>query len=158
MVLNELRKRLKKSLRQDDPDSTSHDGMDIALCLLDTETLYLQYSGAFNPLFVFKNSELIELDADRMPVGVHPKDNKEFTNQGIQLQTGDSLYIFSDGYLSQFGGEFGKKFTYNRLKELFREIHELPMDVQKQVLENRLIEWQGDLVQIDDILILGMRV
>lgn len=157
-VLFELRQMLKEVLRQNSGKSMSQDGMDIALCLLNLDTNYLQYAGAFNPLFVYRNSELIELEADRMPVGVHPKDQLHFTNREIQLQPGDSLYIFSDGYLSQFGGELGKKFTYNRFKELLREIHQMPVDFQKQILEKRLVEWQRDHIQIDDIVIFGMRV
>jgi serine phosphatase RsbU (regulator of sigma subunit) len=114
VVLNELRKRIKKSLKQDNPHTISQDGMDIALCLFDIETNILQFAGAFNPLFIIRNNELIEIQSDHMPVGVHPKDKNEFRNQQIQLLENDVLYIFSDGYITQFGGESGKKFGYNR--------------------------------------------
>jgi len=158
LVLNELRKKLKKSLKQDDSESTSHDGIDIALCLFDLETKMLQFSGAFNPLFLVHNNELKEFSANHMPVGVHPKDNIDFTNQEIQLQLNDSLYIFSDGYISQFGGEEGKKFSIKKFKQLLVEISYQPVEMQKQLLEKRLIEWQQDYEQIDDILVIGITI
>lgn len=157
-ILNELRKRLKKSLKQDDPETTSHDGMDIALCLLDLETYKLQFSGAFNPLFLIRNNVLIEYPANRIPVGVHPKDKIDFTNHEIQLQTNDLLYIFSDGYISQFGGEEGKKFNMKQFKELLIEINNLPLDQQKIILDEILIKWQQNFDQIDDVLVVGIKV
>ncbi len=93
-----------------------------------------------------------------MPVGVHPKDNIDFTNQEIQLQTDDSLYIFSDGYISQFGGEKGKKFSISQYKQLLIEINNQPLETQKQLLEKRLIAWQRDFEQIDDILVVGIKI
>ena len=158
LVLNELRKKLKKSLKQDNPETTSHDGIDIALCLYDQETKVLQFSGAFNPLFMIRKKQLIEYSANHMPVGIHPKDNIDFTNQEIQLQPEDSIYIFSDGYISQFGGEKGKKFNIKQFKQLLLEINHLPMKIQKQVFEKRLIEWQHDFDQIDDILVIGIKI
>jgi serine phosphatase RsbU (regulator of sigma subunit) len=158
MVLNELRKKLKKSLKQDNPETASHDGIDIALCLFDLETKMLQFSGAFNPLFLVRNNELIEYSANHMPVGVHPKDNIDFTNKEIQLQSDDLLYIFSDGFISQFGGEKGKKFSIKQFKQLLVEINHQPQEIQKQLLEQRLIEWQQDFEQIDDILVIGITI
>ncbi len=158
MVLNDLRKRLKKSLNQSNPETAAHDGMDIALCLLDIETKKLQFSGAFNPLILIRNNELIEFAADHMPVGVHPKDVIDFTNQEIQLQPNDLLYIFSDGYVSQFGGEFGKKFNITRFKQLLFEINNQTLDIQKKILDQKLFEWQNDNRQIDDILVIGIRI
>jgi serine phosphatase RsbU (regulator of sigma subunit) len=158
LVLNELRKRLKKSLQQDNPDTTSHDGMDISLCLLDLETKQLQFSAAFNPLFLIRHNELIEYSADRMPVGVHPKDKIDFTGKEIQLQSNDQLYIFSDGYISQFGGDKGKKFNEKQFKEMLVEVNQHPMEVQQLILEKRLAEWQGNNQQIDDILVVGVRI
>ena len=158
LVLNELRKKLKKSLKQDNFETTSHDGIDIALCLFDLETKMLQFSGAFNPLYLLRNKELVEYHADHMPVGVHPKDNIDFTNQEIQLQSGDSLYVFSDGYISQFGGEKGKKFNIKQFKQLIIEINDQPLEIQKQLFEKRLTEWQQDFEQIDDVLLIGITI
>jgi len=158
LVLNELRKKLKKSLKQDNSETTSHDGIDIALCLFDLETKMLQFSGAFNPLYLLRNKELVEYHADHMPVGVHPKDNIDFTNQEIQLQSGDSLYVFSDGYISQFGGEKGKKFNIKQFKQLIIEINDQPLEIQKQLFEKRLTEWQQDFEQIDDVLLIGITI
>jgi two-component system, sensor histidine kinase LadS len=158
LVLNELRKRLKKSLKQDNPNTTSQDGMDISLCLLDLETLQLQYAGAFNPLLVFRNNELTEYEADRMPVGVHPKDSNNFTNHEIPLQKGDSLYLFSDGYVSQFGGPEGKKLNMKQFKQLLLAAQAEPIENQNQILDTRLIEWQGSIGQVDDVLVIGVKV
>jgi serine phosphatase RsbU (regulator of sigma subunit) len=158
MVLNELRKRLKKSLKQDNPDTSSHDGMDITLCLLDLETNQLQYSGAFNPLLLIRNNELTEYEADRMPVGVHPKDSNNFTNHEIQLQKSDSLYLFSDGYVSQFGGPEGKKFNMKQFKQLLLAAQAEPIENQNQILDSRFIEWQGSIGQVDDVLVIGVKV
>jgi serine phosphatase RsbU (regulator of sigma subunit) len=158
LVLNELRKRLKKSLQQDNPDTASHDGMDISLCLLDLETKQLQFSGAYNPLYLIRNNVLTEYSTDQMPVGVHPKDKIDFIGKEIQLQSNDQLYIFSDGYISQFGGEKGKKFNAKQFKEMLVEVSQLPMVIQQQMLEKRLVEWQGDIQQIDDILVIGVRI
>jgi serine phosphatase RsbU (regulator of sigma subunit) len=158
IILNELRKRLKKSLKQDNPNTTSHDGMDITLCLYDLETCKLQFAGAFNPLLLIRNNELIEYEVDRMPVGVHPKDTTEFKNNEIQLQQGEMLYIFSDGYISQFGGLFGKKLNMKQFKELLLEIHHEPLEIQNQILEARLNEWQRNIEQVDDILVIGIRI
>ncbi len=158
LVLNELRKKLKKSLKQDNSETTSHDGIDISLCLLDFETKMLQFSGAFNPLFLVRNDELIEYTADHMPVGIYPKDKIDFTNQEIQLKSNDLLFIFSDGYISQFGGENGKKFNFKQFKQLLIEINNQPLETQKQLLEKRFVEWQRDFEQIDDILVVGIKI
>lgn len=157
-MLNELRKRLKKSLKQDFTEIGNHDGMDIAFCRIDLETLEMQYAGANNPLFLVHNNELFEYPADRMPVGVYPKDKNDFTNQKIQLKPNDLFYIFSDGYISQFGGKNGKKFNFKRFKQLLVEVSSQPLEIQKQILNQKLIEWQRDFDQIDDILVVGVRV
>lgn len=157
-VLNEMRKKLKKSLKQDEPGSASHDGIDISICLLDMETKQLQFAGAFNPLLVVRKGELIEYPADRMPVGVHPKDTVEFTNHEIQLESNDALYIFSDGFSSQFGGKDGKQFTRKRFKQLLIEAHSKPTETQEQFLKEKLEEWQNGFEQVDDILVIGITI
>jgi len=158
LVLNEFRKRLKKSLNQDRLDTASHDGIDITLCLYDTETQQLQYSGAYNPLIVIRNNELQIYKTDKMPIGMHPKDNVDFTNHEIQLFPGDLIYVFSDGFISQFGGQSGKKFNVKKFYQLLLDIHKETLDMQKQKLENTFYSWQAHYEQIDDILVIGIKV
>ncbi len=157
-ILNELRKRIKNSLKQDNPETINQDGMDIAFCCIDLETLKMQYSGAYNPLYVIRNGELIEYKANHIPVGVHPHDNESFTNSLLQLQKGDAFYIFSDGFTSQFGGPEGKKFNSKPFKELIYGIQNLSMSVQKLSFETTLSGWKGMYPQVDDISILGVRI
>jgi len=160
-ILNRLREKVKKSLHQTDPNSISQDGMDIAFYIIDTETLELQFSGAYNPLFIIRkngDTELIEIKADRQPIAIFMQE-KEFTSNTIQLQKGDCLYTFSDGYADQFGGEKGQKFKIKNFKKILLDIYDLPMKEQKQILKDTLKNWMGtEHEQLDDILVLGVRV
>lgn len=133
------------------------DGMDIALCNLNLETNKLEYSGANNSLYLIRNNELIETKADKQPVGKY-HEHKPFSNHVIDLQKGDTIYLFSDGYADQFGGEKGKKFMYKPFKRLLSEIHHLPMEEQKQKLIDTFNTWKGSLEQVDDVCIIGVRV
>ena len=161
-VLNELRKQIRNSLRQHGQLEESKDGIDMALCVIDEKDRVLQYSGANNPLYLirYKNGtpELTEFKADRMPLGYYQGKFKPFTNKNIQLEFGDVFYLFSDGYVDQKGGAEGKKFLSKNFKKLLLEIHEEPMQDQKQILEKTITDWMGDNSQIDDILVIGVRV
>ena len=161
-VLNELRNVIKHSLRQSGKTGKSRDGIDMALCAIDTEKHILQYSGAYNPLYFIRNSgakpELREIKADKMPVGVHFSGDKSFTNHEIHLEIGDTFYISTDGYIDQEGEENGTRFGSARLKKLLMDINDQPMYEQKEILENTLDKWMGDLPQRDDILVMGARV
>jgi ligand-binding sensor domain-containing protein/serine phosphatase RsbU (regulator of sigma subunit) len=160
-ILNELRIRIKNSLHQEGQKGQTQDGMDIALCILDLESTTIQYAGAHSPLYIFrKNSidyELIEIKADLMPIGVHPKDEKSFTNSEIQLQHGDTIYLFTDGYVSQTGGLNFETFKRKRFQETLLKIQGKSLDEQKQILEQTITNWQGNYEQVDDILIIGMK-
>lgn len=158
-VLNELRARVIKSLRQTGDAKEAKDGMDIALCLLDMESNILHFAGAKNPLYLIRNGELVEYKADTMPIGIHPAlDSKEFTSQTVEISPSDTLYIFSDGYVSQLGGDKYQTFKTKRFQELLRNINGLPMDEQKQTLDKALLDWQGEHRQVDDICVIGFRV
>jgi serine phosphatase RsbU (regulator of sigma subunit) len=160
-ILNRLRDKVKKSLHQTDVNSVSQDGMDIAFYIINTETLELQYSGAYNPLFIVRKNqeaELIEIKADRQPIAIFMRE-KEFSSYNIQLQKGDCLYTFSDGYADQFGGKKGQKFKLKNFKQILLDIYDLPMKEQKQILKSTLENWMGNAhEQLDDILVLGVRV
>jgi len=161
-ILNELRKQIKNSLRQSGKREGSRDGIDLALCVIDTRANVMQYSGANNPLYLISNNNgktvFKEIKADPMPVGVHFSSDKSFTNHEIQLEIGDTFYIFSDGYVDQIGGDKKHRFTSEKFKKLLLEIHDQPMYEQKEILEQNLNDWMGIYAQTDDILIIGARV
>ena len=131
------------------------DGMDIALCSIEGNKL--QYAGAHNPLWIIRNGELIETKANKQPIGQF--DNPEpYTTHSFDLVQGDSIYVFSDGYVDQFGGEKGKKFKSKAFRELLLSIQDKSMEEQKIVLDDAFENWKGDLEQIDDVCLIGVRV
>ncbi len=157
-MLNELRKHVINSLHQTGREGENQDGMDVALYILDKTNNHLEYAGANNPLLIFRKGELIELKSDNMPIGIHKNANKSFTNHEIMMQENDVIYSFSDGYYDQFGGKNEKKFMIRSFKKLLQEIHKKSMKDQKHILEKTLDDWMGNMNQIDDILVMGVRV
>jgi serine phosphatase RsbU (regulator of sigma subunit) len=163
-ILNELRNQIISSLSQSGVKNQQKDGLDIALCIIDKATKSLQFAGAHNPLYIIRrnsttnSSELTEIKADRLPIGLHPKDDQLFKNNTVQLHPNDSIYLFSDGYSSQFGGEKMETFKLKRLREILLSIQEEPMKKQKEILETTLSSWKGKNDQVDDILIIGVRI
>ena len=158
-MLDLLRSSVIESLKQTGKVEEAKDGMDIAVCILDLETNHLQFSGAFNPMFLVRNGVLEEYRADRMPVGIFDLGNVGFTTNDVDAQKGDIIYIFSDGYASQFGGKNGKKFMSSRFKKLLEEVSSEPMDRQKQLLDDKIDSWMGtEYNQVDDILVIGFKV
>jgi serine phosphatase RsbU (regulator of sigma subunit) len=109
-------------------------------------------------LYLFRNNEFIEVKADRMPIGIYIKEKDSFTNNEIDLQKGDVFYIFSDGFQDQFGGEDGQKFKTKNYKKLLLDIHQKPMAEQREILDTTVDAWRGDWEQVDDIIIMGIRV
>jgi ligand-binding sensor domain-containing protein/serine phosphatase RsbU (regulator of sigma subunit) len=137
-----------------------NDGMDLSLCIIDRKERSLDYSGAFNPLYLVRNETIIEVKADRFSVGadVHfSAERKLFKSHKIFLQKNDIIYMFSDGYADQFGGPEGKKFKYRRFRHLLLTIHKLPMKKQQSILDASIEEWMGETEQVDDILVIGIR-
>jgi len=151
-ILNRTRELIVSEF--DDADEALSDGMDIALCSLKGENI--EYAGAYNPLIIIRDNKLIEIKADKQPVGkfIH---YKPFTNQCVQLKKGDVIYLFSDGFADQFGGDKGKKFKTTRFKALLLEIHQLPMANQKQKLREIFEGWKSSYSQVDDVSVLGLR-
>jgi serine phosphatase RsbU (regulator of sigma subunit) len=158
LILDGLRERVIVALSQQDGQDARKDGMDIALCVLDKSSGILEFAGANNPLYYVKDGEMIEIKGDKMPVGYMPERNGPFTNHKIQLSTGDALYIFSDGFADQFGGPKGKKFKYKQMRELMHEHYDKEMKVQKEIMLSAFHEWKGDMEQIDDVCVIGVRV
>ncbi len=158
-ILNKINLELFKTIKQEN-DQAIRDGMDISLCVIDKETNILQFSAALNPCYIIRNNELIEIKADRFSIGSSfmNQEIKEFQIKEIQLQKNDIIYIFSDGYADQFGGEKGKKMMYKRFKEILLNNSKLEMNDQKNVLEMNLLSWRGEIDQIDDIVIIGIKI
>ncbi len=135
------------------------DGMDLGFCAYDYKRRILEYAGAFNPLYIVRNNEIIEIKGDRIIVGPdYGLQRGPFTNNSIQMEENDVIYMFSDGYPDQFGGPEGKKFKYRRFRHLLMSIHHLPMEEQHRKLEENMKEWMGlKNDQIDDLMVIGVR-
>ena len=157
-ILNQLRKNIIISLRQSHEDTTPSDGMNISLIVIDHAKDELFFAGAFNPLLIVRNNKIITIKADRMPIGIYHQKNIDFTSHKIDLNTGDMIYLYTDGYPDQFGGEDDRKFTTRQFKSLLLDIHQKPMTVQKIVLENTMEKWMNGTEQIDDITVMGIRM
>lgn len=158
-ILDEVNSGLTATLHQSYEESNVKDGMDIALCSIDYENKILEYAGAYNPLLIVRNGELIEIKADKFPIGVFLGESlKKFTNHQIQLEKGDMIYVFSDGYADQFGGEKNKKFKKREFKKLLVDISRMSPEEQYKKLENTLEKWQGNNEQVDDIVVIGVKI
>ncbi len=157
-ILDELRKEVQRALHQKGEREEAKDGMDIALCVIDRTKNIIHYSGAYNDLYMIRNGELIDYQADRMPIGIYDLGDRSFTSQDIPYHSGDIIYMFSDGYADQFGGPNTKKFKYANLKALFLEIHKLPLQEQRNRLESEFFKWKGDKPQTDDVLVVGLKL
>jgi len=158
LVFNHVRERLIQSLSAEDFGEEAHDGMDGSLCVFDREKMTLQFACANNPLWLIRKGELLEFRPDKMPVGRHHGESQNFSLQEIQLQKGDAVYLLTDGYADQFGGPQGKKFKYRQLQEKLLERHLLPMKEQRAQMEQIFEDWKGELDQVDDVLLIGLRV
>lgn len=157
-ILNRLRAAVIKKLRQTDQIGSNKDGMDLAIYILDEQRKTVEYSGANNPLIIIRNGEVLQYKADKMPIAIYLKGDLPFTRTEIELQPGDVLYTFSDGYEDQFGGPQNRKFMIKRLKELLAEIAPQDMDVQREILDRTLIDWQGSYSRTDDVIVFGLRI
>lgn len=180
-LLNELRKYVIDALKQEGNIGDQSDGMDIAVCVINKKNNRIQYSGAFNPIYIVSerdvlkensdiklikfepkisldtNVSLFEHKSDKMPIA-HFVKMHDFKSINIDLKKGDIIYLFSDGYPDQFGGERGKKYNYKRFKTLLLEVSKESMPKQQELLESNLENWMGNNYQIDDITILGYRI
>ena len=157
-ILDSLREGVVNTLRVDDSGKQAKDGMDMTLCALNYKTLELQYAAAFNPLYIIRNGELMLYAANKFPIGSFVGEKTNFDNHVIQLQKGDQIFIFSDGYADQFGGPSGKKFMVGNFRKLLLQIAELDSETQKQKLDETLLTWQGGQEQVDDVLVIGVKV
>lgn len=161
-ILNQLNKEFYIANKQiAKPTFEIKDGMDIALCMIDKTTMTMSYAGAYNPIYLVRNEELIRLTVDKIPIHLFTNYiGQEFTNYEIPIEKGDTFYLFSDGYADQFGGPHKKKFQYKKFQQLILSIHHLPMFEQKVIFEKTIEEWKNhsEEEQTDDILVLGFKV
>jgi serine phosphatase RsbU (regulator of sigma subunit) len=155
-ILENLRQGIIKSLKQVAAEDSIKDGMDIAVCVVDFDNNVLWFAGANNPLYLVRNGELVHYRGDKMPVAIHYK-MEPFTLHKIDLQKGDTFYVFSDGYADQFGGPKQKKFMSMQLRETFVAMAGMPMLKQGERLNEIFEEWRGEGPQIDDVTMIGVR-
>lgn len=156
-ILNQLRSKIISELKQTGRDGETNDGMDISLMRLNIETNQLQWAGANNSLYMIRQGELEEIKPDKQPIGYNHK-MVDFTNHSFEINQGDYICIFTDGFADQFGGPKGKKYKYNTFKNKLLEIYQNPMNEQKQLLAKEFELWKGNLQQVDDICVIGIRV
>lgn len=157
-ILNLLRDEVIKALKQKGVTGEARDGMDISLCIINYITNTLDFAGANNPMYLIRNNMLIKIPCDKMPIGIHFTGFTPFNNHTTTISKGDMLYLFSDGYADQFGGPKGKKFMYKPFQELLLKNHSLPAEEQKEMLEQHFVEWMGEREQVDDVLVIGIRI
>ena len=159
-ILKQLNKSIKTSLRQSSSDDSIRDGMDIALCSVDTINSNLKYAGANRPLWIIRNghTELEEIKSTKNAIGGFTDDSQHFDTQEIKLQQGDTFYIFTDGYADTFGGQDGKKLTTKKFKEILLDIQHKTMQEQEEHLNNFIENWKAGIEQVDDILVIGIRL
>jgi len=160
IILDELRRKLIRALGQDKENKGAGDGIAIAMCMLDLKNEKLHYAGAENEMIIITNDKLIDYIADDMAISQPEKPMGDFTNHIIDYKKGDIVYLFSDGYVDQFGGptKRRKKFFIKRLRELFMDIYKLPLQEQKNILLDTHIKWKGTNNQLDDIIIMGVKL
>jgi ligand-binding sensor domain-containing protein/serine phosphatase RsbU (regulator of sigma subunit) len=157
-ILRQLNREVLETLHQRSDSRDVYDGMDLALVAFHRKGQYLEYAGAFNPLYLVRDGEILETPADKRSIGRSLfKTDAQFKNHRIDIKKGDTVYLFSDGYADQFGGDQMKKFKYRNLKETILKIQAESMSQQRAFLDQTIEKWRGDLDQLDDILIIGRR-
>jgi serine phosphatase RsbU (regulator of sigma subunit) len=158
-ILNQLNKIITNTLRQREDEAKIRDGMDISICCIDLENNKMEFAGANNPIFIVRNNNVIEITADKHPIGNFIGENEfRFTNHVIDLFPNDRIYLSSDGYADQFGGPRGKKLKYTQFRDLLLENHGKPMKEQKELLDKMFEMWRGELEQIDDVCVIGVGI
>ncbi|MBI4930613.1 MAG: tetratricopeptide repeat protein [Bacteroidetes bacterium] len=159
-ILSHLNKGIKSSLRQTDSDESTRDGMDIALCSVDTDTRVVKYAGANRPLWLIRNGQTVveEIKATKKAIGGFTEDSQHFDTHEIKFEQGDTFYISTDGFADTFGGAEQKKVTTKRFKEILLSIQDKSLKEQEHHLDNFIEEWKGGTEQVDDILVIGVRL
>jgi phosphoserine phosphatase RsbU/P len=158
-ILNELNQGVINTLNENSGESSIKDGMDMTLCVFDFKKKKVDFAGANNPMILVRNNTPVKYKGDRFPIGAFVEQKAQnFTNNVIDLKEGDMIYLFSDGYADQFGGPENKKFFTRRFEELLLNIHSRPLAEQKEMLKTTLYDWMGSNSQVDDILVIGIKI
>ncbi len=157
-ILDMLRVKIILALKQKGDSGENKDGMDMVLCRFNKKKKELVFAAANNPLWMIRSGEMQEWKADKQPVGIFTGEQKMFSQQSISLQDGDSIYLFTDGFADQFGGPKGKKFKYKQMQDLLLENSTLSMKEQEVCLENDFQTWKGNLDQVDDVCVIGIKI
>jgi serine phosphatase RsbU (regulator of sigma subunit) len=156
-VLDKLNEGIIHALKQ--RESESNDGMDVALCTFSLNEKKVRFAGANRPLWLIRNGELLQFKSNNFPIGgLQVLHDEKFSQQEIALQSGDTLYLFTDGFADQFGGPFGKKLMSKRLREFLLHTIALSMEEQEQALRKLFLDWKGSHEQVDDVLVIGIRI
>jgi len=157
-ILEELRDKVITALQQDESSETK-DGMDLALVIIDTQTMDAEYAGANNPLFIYRDNEIMELKPVRNPIGIYLR-QKSFNRIDLKVRHEDIFYMFSDGYIDQFNGKTKNKLTKKRFRNILIKLNEdqIPLKEQGDFLKQIIIDWKSDTYQLDDILVIGFRI
>ncbi len=158
IILNRMRMNIINHLHQNKTGAITTDGMDMSIITIDTRNNHLEFAGAMNPAVVVRNNEIIELKPDRMPVGFFDNEERPFSSVSLKLEPRDEIFLYTDGYYDQFGGNTGAKMKGQRFKNILKKAALQPFEMQKNYIENQFDEWRGDYPQIDDVLILGIFV
>jgi serine phosphatase RsbU (regulator of sigma subunit)/Tfp pilus assembly protein PilF len=157
-ILNEVRTEMITSMQQTGKIGEGKHGMDVSFYILDADKKSVEFAGANNPLFIARNEELLVFKGDSMPIGIHEKSGIPFQNHTIPLQKDDVLFNFSDGFQDQFGGPRGKKYMTSNFREFLRSVSSLPMEEMAERVHDEFYSWKGSQEQIDDVLIIGVRI
>ena len=157
-ILNELRNEIIRLLNPIGSEDERKDGMDISLAIINTKKHEIEFAGAYNPLYIVRGGELIEIKADRMPIGIHELMDAPFKANRFEYLTEDILYMSTDGYADQFGGNKNTKFKTKNFKKMLIDIHKYPLKEQVNKIDNSHLEWKGASPQIDDILVMGIKL
>ena len=156
-ILNRLRSKIIAALEQKGM-TEQKDGMDISLCVWNKHNNTLEFAGANNPLWLLRDGAITEYKADKMPIGTYLETEVPFSSTLIPLEKSDVIYLSTDGYADQFGGEKGKKLKYKALLEMLARYSSLVMDDQKQELDRAFVSWKSNYEQVDDVCVIGIRV
>ncbi len=158
-ILDELKKSVVNSVSNIGKTNETNDGMDIALLVVNKKTNTLQYSGAYRPIIIIRDKELLNLKADKIPIGISYVEDLPFSNQYFELQSNDMIYLSSDGYIDQFGGPNERRFMIRRFRNMLLEIYSESAKQQQEHIEKQLDAWMlGKYEQVDDIMVVGLKV
>jgi serine phosphatase RsbU (regulator of sigma subunit) len=159
LLLNELNRLSSEAMNKSEEGRDKvRDGMDVAMCSISKDFKTLEYAGANNPLYIIRDGEIQVTKADKFAIASFEHGEHQYENHVFDLKKGDLIYVFSDGYADQFGGVKGKKFMYKQFRDTLIEIKDESMDKQKEILDAKIESWRGEFEQVDDILVIGVRI